>query len=284
MLKKYYQLTKPGIVRGNLFTTAGGFFLAARGHVDFLHLFLALFGTVFVIASACVFNNFTDRTLDEKMERTKKRALVTGQISTKNALVFASILLFLGLTFLITVNLLTAIVAAFGFVFYVFVYGYWKRKSIHGTLIGSISGATPPVIGYVAVTNSLDLGALLLFLILVMWQMPHFYAIGIFRKDEYAAANLPVLPVVMGIDAAKKQMRYYAIGFILTITLLAVFGYTGFFYLIVMLAVGGIWLFNIFLGSVAIDNKKWATQIFVYSILVLTIFSILISIDFALPF
>lgn len=280
----YYSLTKPGIVRGNLITTAGGFFLASAGNIDFLRLLLALFGTACVIASACVFNNFLDIKIDEKMERTKKRALVTGKVPVVNALIFASILLFGGLTLLLVANFLTATVAFLGFIFYVVVYGYFKRASVFGTLVGSIPGATPPVIGYVAVSNSIDLGAALLFLILVMWQIPHFYAIAIFRRDEYSAASLPVLPVVKGVNTAKRHIAYFAVGFVFAITLLSVFGYTGGIYLFVMLAISSIWLYKIFSGFTIAQNVSWARGVFGYSLIALTAFSILISLNFAFPF
>lgn len=284
MFKKYYLLTKPGIVRGNVFTAMGGFFLASRGTIDIPALLGALFGTAFIIASGCIFNNYIDRDIDSKMVRTQKRALVTGAISSRNALLFGALLGIVGvITLLVFTNLLSCLVAVTGFIFYVVVYGYFKRASVYGTLIGSISGAIPPVIGYTAATHALDLGAVVLFLILVAWQMPHFYAIGIFRKDDYEMAGLPILPVKKGFDETKKHMIFFAALFLFGISLLTLFGYTGYLYLIVMFIVGGLWVGKILQKEIS-DQNMWAKKVFGLSIVVLSLFSVIISIDFALPF
>lgn len=284
MFKKYYLLTKPGIVRGNLFTAMGGFFLASRGTIDIPALLGAFFGTAFIIASGCIFNNYIDRDIDSKMVRTQKRALVTGAISSNKALLFGAVLGIVGvITLLVFTNLLSCLAAVTGFIFYVVVYGYFKRASVHGTLVGSISGAIPPVIGYTAAVHALDLGAVVLFLILVAWQMPHFYSIGIFRKDDYEMAGLPVLPVKKGFDETKKHMIFFAVLFLFGISLLTLFGYTGYLYLIVMLTIGGLWVGKIFQKEIS-DQNLWAKKVFGLSIVVLSLFSVIISIDFALPF
>lgn len=285
MIKDYYHLTKPGIVRGNLFTAAGGFFLASYGNINLVLLFAVLFGTGFVIASACVFNNYIDRKLDAHMERTKDRALVAGRISNRSAIIFGSILGVLGVIALsLFANPLSTKVAIAGFIFYVIIYGYWKRRTIYGTLIGSISGAIPPVIGYTAVTSRIDIAAILLFLILVAWQMPHFYSIGIYRISEYKEAKLPLLSIVKGVHLTKIHMIIYVISFILFSSLLTLLGYTGYIFLAVMLAVGVVWLFKGIRGFENKDDTLWARKMFSYSLLTLVIFSVLISIDFALPF
>lgn len=284
-LKEYYHLTKPGIVKGNLVTTAGGFLLAAKGIIDLNHLLLTLLGAALAIASGCVFNNYMDRKIDAKMERTQSRALVAGSIPEINALIFGTVLLILGIvSFALFTNIITLFTAILGFIFYVFIYGYFKRKTVHGTLIGSISGATPPVIGYTAVSGMYDLGAFLLFLVLVFWQMPHFYAIGIFRKKEYQKASLPLLPIVKGIGITKKQIFLYGIGFIMATSLLTVFGFTGYVYLAVISAVGVMWVYKMYRGFLTAKNEVWALGIFLFSLKVLIIFSILISLDFAFPF
>ena len=215
MIKDYYSLTKPGIIRGNLITAAAGFFLASKDIVDMKLLLAMLVGTSLVIASGCVLNNYLDISIDKQMARTKKRALVTGTITSKNALIFATILGLSGeIILLIFTNLLTALIGLFGLFVYVIVYGAAKRRSTHGTLVGSLSGAVPPVAGYTAVTGSLDWAALTLFLILVCWQMPHFYAIAIYRYNEYKAAGLPMLPIVKGIRATKLQILNYCLFFV----------------------------------------------------------------------
>ena len=168
-----------------MITATGGYLFASKGDISFATLLAMMAGLASIIASGCVFNNYIDRGIDSKMKRTKNRALVTGEVSTTNALVFTSILLAIG-SFLLGyfTTPLALWVAIFGFFAYVVVYGIWKRQSVHGTEVGSISGAVPPVVGYVAVTGSLDTSAVILFLLLVLWQMPHFYAIGIFRRSE----------------------------------------------------------------------------------------------------
>ena len=195
-LKDYYYLIKPGIIYGNAINTAAGFFLAAKGNIDFLLLLKTLGGSSLIIASACVFNNYIDRDIDSKMTRTKNRTLVRGAVPDPIALLYGSLLGVIGFGVLIIyTNVLTVLVGATGMFFYVVMYSIWKRRSPYGTLVGSISGAVPPVAGYSAVTNSLDVGALILFLVLVFWQMPHFYAIAIRRREEYKEAGIPVLPV-----------------------------------------------------------------------------------------
>ena len=151
--RSYYLLTKPGIIMGNLITTGGGFALASRGDFNPWLFLTTMIGLGFVIASACVFNNAIDREHDRKMDRTKNRPLATGAISLKNAIVFAVILGILGaVTLGYFTNLLTAATAVFGVLVYVLLYSFSKYQSIHGTLVGSISGAVPPVVGYCAVT------------------------------------------------------------------------------------------------------------------------------------
>ena len=284
MIKAYYYLTKPGIIYGNALPALGGFFLAARGHVDFVLLFAMIFGLSFIIGSACIFNNCLDRDIDAKMKRTEKRALVTKTIPLKNALIFAVILLILGSLLLgLYTNILTLILSYIGFVSYVFVYTFTKRKTVHGTLLGSISGAVPPVVGYCAVTNQFDLGALLLFLILVIWQMPHFYAIAMYRKDEYKAAGIPVLPLVKGMNDAKQQIILYVLAFLVSASLLTVFGYTGSVYLFVMLVISVIWLWKGLKGLRAKDDATWARSMFLFSLIVIMVFSLMMAVGSVLP-
>src|SRR3990167_1364451 len=196
MIRAYYMLTKPGIILGNIITTTAGFFLASKGHVNWVLFLFTFFGLSLLIGSACVFNNYIDRKYDKKMERTKNRALAKGLIAPWKALVFGSFLAVLGAFLLFTyINFIAATLSIIGFVVYVTMYSFYKYHSSHGTLVGSLAGAIPPVVGYIAASFHLDLGAVLLFLILVFWQMPHFYSIAIYRMREYAAAGVPVLPL-----------------------------------------------------------------------------------------
>lgn len=284
MFKSYYLLTKPGIIYSNVLTATGGFFLAAKGHFDILLFLAMLFGLGFVIASACVFNNYIDRGIDSKMTRTQKRALVTKQISVSQALLFAAILGIFGFSLLLFyTNLLTAFVAFIGFFFYVVIYSIWKRRSEFGTVVGSVSGAVPPVVGYCAVTNRFDIGALLLFFILVVWQMPHFYAIATFRSKDYAAASIPVLPLKKGMQQTKVQMLLYIIAFLISVTLLTLLRYTGYLFLLVILALGIYWLVIAVQGFYSHDEKHWARQMFFFSLILIGAFSILLMVNDFLP-
>lgn len=267
----YYLLTKPGIILGNLITVASGFLLAATGRFD-LFLFLAtLIGLGLVIASGCVFNNFIDRKTDQKMARTKDRPLAKGIISGKNALLFGTILVILGnATLFVYTNLLTLCIADFGFLVYVFIYSLWKCRTIYGTAIGSLAGGVPPVVGYCAVSNHIDVGALVLFAIMILWQMPHFFAIALYRLDDYTAADIPVLPVKKGIEVTKRHMLFYIITFIIATLLLTTFGYMGILYLVIAASLGISWLILCLKGFKETNYKLWARTMFRYSLIVIT--------------
>jgi heme o synthase len=190
----YYRLCKPGIVYGNALVAAAGFAYAARGHIDWLLFLYMLLGLSLVIASACVFNNYFDRGIDAKMERTKNRPLVVGHISSAGALSFGTLLGIAGAMLLFFFTTLPAFaVAVFGWLVYVALYTPLKHITPQALWVGAIAGATPPVVGYVAVTNSLDYTALWLFIFLFIWQVPHFLGIAAYRYDEYAAAGIPLL-------------------------------------------------------------------------------------------
>jgi protoheme IX farnesyltransferase len=282
--KDYYELSKPGIVYGNVMAAAAGFLLAARGHIVVLRLVSLVVGMALVIASACVCNNYIDRGLDTRMKRTKKRALVSGLISGRSALLYAFVLVVVGFALLISfTNALAVYVGLLGFFFYVVVYGIGKRATIHGTLIGTISGATPPLAGYVAASNHLDGGALLIFLIMVCWQMPHFYAIAMFRKDDYAAAGVPVWPVKKGLRSTKVQIVGYVIAFAITAAALSIFDYTGYTYLIVMLLISLYWLRLGMAGFKAPDDSRWARKMFGFSLVTLLVFCFMLSINSLVP-
>jgi protoheme IX farnesyltransferase len=225
----YYQLTKPGIIYGNALPTIAGFFLASKTHINFFVLLAVLVGQSLIIASACVFNNYIDRDIDKKMARTKNRALVRGTLSASSALVYATLLGLIGVAILTAyTNILTVFIGVVGLIVYVVLYGITKRRGPYGTIVGSISGAMPPVAGYTAVSNNLDAAAIILFLILIFWQMPHFYAIAMYRLKDYTAAHIPVLPAKTSMHRTKVHIMVYVIGFILTSLALSVAGYMGF--------------------------------------------------------
>lgn len=276
----YYLLTKPGILLGNLMTVAVGFLLASKGHFNFGLFIATVAGIAFIIASACVFNNYLDRHLDKKMERTKNRPLVTGLISGNHALLFGTILGVLGSFILLYfTNPLTFMVAAIGFLVYVVLYSMWKGRTIYGTAIGSIAGAVPPVVGYCAVTNRLDTGALILFLMMVLWQMPHFFSIVFYHYEDYTKAKIPVLPIIKGGQRAKIHMTCYILAFIVAASMLTAFHYTGYFYLIVTSLLGFVWLGLCLKGFTSPADRVWGKQMFRFSLLLITIVSFAIPLD-----
>lgn len=284
MFKAYYRLTKPGIIYGNVLTATGGFLLASKRDIDPLLMLALLAGTSFVIASACVINNYIDRGIDKKMARTKSRPLISGQIKGSHALVYGAILGVLGFTILsLWTNPLTLLIGTIGFIDYLVLYSIWKRRSAVGTIVGSIAGATPVTAGYTAVTGQFDTAALLVFLVLVFWQMPHFYSIAIRRRKDYAMAGLPVLPVEKDILTAKKHIVFFIIAFIITTVMLTMAGYTGITYLGIMLFFGLRWLALGFKGLAVTDNDRWAFRMFMLSLGVICAFSLAISLNAWLP-
>lgn len=284
-MKQYYELTKPRVTYGNVITVVAGFLFAAQGNVDWWLLFWTTLGMTLVIASACALNNYLDRDIDAKMLRTKTRPSVTGQISGRNMVLFAAGLGILGLGMLaLYTNLLVVVVAVIGYIDYVVFYGMLsKRMSVHGTLVGSISGAAPILAGYVAVSGGIDIGAVLVFTAIFLWQMPEFYSIAIFRRDEYKAAAVPVSSVKRGIKKTKVQIFAYTLAFVITTLLLTFFGYTGIVYTLVMGLLGLYWLYIGFTGLTAKDNSAWARKMFKFALIILVVFSIIISVEAYLP-
>jgi protoheme IX farnesyltransferase len=258
--------------------------LASKWHIDFGLFLGVVFGTALVIASACVFNNYIDRGIDRKMNRTKKRALASGQISQQAALLYACLLGIAGFRLLLVyTNNLVALIGLLAFVDYIVLYGFSKRHSVHGTLVGSVAGAAPPVAGYCAVTGRFDLGAFIIFLIMVFWQMVHFYAIAIRRANDYKAAGIPVLPVARGIRETKIQMILYTIAFIFAVIDLSLRGYTGLMFASVMGALGLVWLYKGLRSFNIKDDVAWAKQMFLFSLIVLLSFSVMLSVGSILP-
>ena len=285
MFKKYLFLTNPGILFCNFVTTLGGYFVATQGSVDFLLLLLTLLGTTLVVASGCVVNNIIDQDIDQNMQRTQNRALVKKSISVPVAFVFAIVLGILGFGILwFWVNAYAFLFAVIGFVVYVGFYSLWtKRTTIHQTVVGSISGAAPPVIGYTAVANQFDIGALLIFLGYALWQMPHSWAIAIYRFDDYKNAGIPILPVARSIQRTKIESLIYVILFIVAMNGLFVFGYTNWIYLVVLNVLSFYWLYLSIIGFKADDDQLWAKKTFLFSVILITVISICFSFTSTAP-
>ncbi|EKO3368172.1 heme o synthase [Vibrio fluvialis] len=271
MIKGYISITKPGIIIGNLISVAAGYFLAAKSEAaDVALLAYTLAGVAMVIASGCVVNNIFDRDIDLRMDRTRGRLLAQGEINVDHAFVYAIALLLGGTALLYRMaNPLSTVVVLLGYVFYVFFYTMWyKRTSVYGTLVGSVSGAVPPLVGYLAVTNYISLEAVLLFALFCLWQMPHSYAIAMFRMQDYKTAGIPVLPVVSGIEKARKHMMAYVAAFNLVALALFLLGECGYEYLVIASAVCFMWT-KVTFKPVTEDNYvEWSKTVFKVSLLV----------------
>jgi protoheme IX farnesyltransferase len=269
-LKAYYLVTKPGIIRGNaVHVLAGALLASTAGFLAWKELLGVLIGTSLIIASACVANNYMDRGIDSRMKRTKLRPSVTGTISLKNAMIYAAVLLIAGLLILYaTTNAYVIAIGLTAYIIYVFVYGLAKRRTVHSTLIGAIPGALPAMAGYVAIDGQLSIGAWLVFLLVFAWQMPHFYAISLFRRQDYKDAGLPVLGVVKHIDMVKRYILAYIFLYVVAITLLIAARVVGPPAGLLLLSGAAYWVF-VYFGKNT-EDRKWALSIFGAS-LVLTL-------------
>lgn len=271
---------KPGIIAGNLITLAAGFFLASKGDINLLLFFQTLLGLMFIIASACICNNYIDRIVDSKMQRTQPRAKALQTIGVTTALSSAAILALSGnIIILISSNILTACTANIGFLIYVFIYSFLKTKTTYSTLIGSVAGAIPPLVGYCAVSNQLDTAAAIFFLIMIFWQMPHFFAIALWYYDDYRMAGIPVLPVVEGIHTTKVQMFVYILSLIPILSLFTLLGYTGTSFLLATSSVSVAWLFLSIRGFHAPCNKTWGKQMFHLSLVLIMTICVVLPLD-----
>jgi len=227
-----------------LVTTFSGMWLASNGFVSIALVFFTLLGTGLASASSGALNNYVDREVDKLMARTRTRALPSLRLHAQQALWLGGLLSIASFVILYTqVNPLTAYLALAATFFYVVIYTIWlKRHSPLCTEIGGIAGALPPVIGWAAVTNTIGWAAIVMFLIMFIWQPPHFWALALLRADEYKRANLPMLPVVSGVEVTKFRMLLYTIVLIPASTSMYWLGFVGPIYLISSIILGVIYL------------------------------------------
>jgi protoheme IX farnesyltransferase len=275
--KKLLSLTKPGIIGGNLLPMLAGFFMATGGKLDFT-LFPALIGTICVIASGCVFNNFIDRDIDPLMERTKNRLLAKKEFSLIGALIFGSLLGVAGLSALLSINVISGICGAIGLFVYVILYSlFTKRNTVYSIHVGSISGAVPPLIGYVSIVGAIDLGGIILFLILTLWQMPHSFAISIFRAPDYAKVGISSIVTKKGMLYTKSSMLSYIILFSILNVSLTFFNFTGKVHFTNATLLGIYWIYLAISGFKTQDDAKWGRKMFFTSIIIITLSCITIG-------
>ena len=232
--RNYFELTKPRVVMLIVFTAIVGMFVSVPGWPGLSALVFGTLGIGLAASSAAVFNHVLDARIDIQMMRTRGRPLPQGKLTEKSALIFASILCVISMIILWSlVNPLTAMLTFLSLIGYAVIYTVWlKRATPQNIVIGGAAGAAPPLLGWVAVTNEIHSGALLLFLIIFVWTPPHFWALAIARKEEYAKVDIPMLPVTHGEAYTRLNILLYTILLVLVTILPYLIGMSGVIYLL----------------------------------------------------
>ena len=243
--RDFLELTKPKVSLLIVFTAVVGMVLASPGMVPLPALVFGTLGIAMASGSAAAFNHVLDRRIDEQMARTRRRPLPTGHLVKRQAVVFASLLALASMLVLWpSVGALTAVLTFCSLIGYAIVYTMWlKRATPQNIVIGGAAGAAPPVLGWAAVTHSIDPQALLLFLIIFTWTPPHFWALAIARRDDYAKVGIPMLPVTHGIPYTRLQIVLYTILLILSTLLPVLTGMSGLIYLVAVLLLNARFLY-----------------------------------------
>lgn len=276
----YFELTKPRVVALIVFTAVIGMFLAVPGIPPWKALVFGNLGIWLAASSAAAINHLLDRRIDEKMARTSHRPLPSGSLSGRQVFVFAVILGMLSMLLLcVFVNWLTAVLTFFSLIGYAVIYTvYLKHATPQNIVIGGAAGAAPPVLGWVAVTGEVHAYALLLFLIIFVWTPPHFWALAIFRREDYARAMVPMLPVTHGVEYTRQQILFYTI-LLALVTLLPYFsGMSGVFYLGGVLVLDAVFLYYA-IRMMNPPNEAYAMKVFGYSIWYLMVLFAFLLID-----
>ncbi|MCZ8130210.1 MAG: heme o synthase [Steroidobacteraceae bacterium] len=278
--RDYYELTKPRVVLLIAFTAVVGMFLASPGLPPLGALVWGTLGIWLAAASAAAINHVIDRHIDGVMARTRYRPLPTGSVTESQALAFAFALgaaSMAMLTFL--VNPLTAVLTFFSLIGYAVIYTVWlKRATPQNIVIGGAAGAAPPVLGWTAVTNSVDPNALLLFLIIFTWTPPHFWALAIARRDEYAKVGVPMLPVTHGIEFTRLHILLYTVLLAIVTVLPYLTGMVGALYAVSALVLNGVFLYYAWqLWSTG--RPDWPMRTFKYSITYLGLLFLALLVD-----
>ena len=213
VVKSYYQLTKPRIIPLLLITTAASMWIASEGRIDPLQLVITLIGGTLAAASAQTFNCVYDQDIDYEMLRTRERPLPSGRVQPSHAMIFGLVLGILSFSLLaVFINIFSALLALSGIGFYMLIYTHFlKRHSTQNIVIGGAAGSIPPLVGWVAVTGDLSWTPWLLFTLIFLWTPPHFWALALMIKDDYAQVNVPMLPVIEGEEATVKQIWIYTL-------------------------------------------------------------------------
>ncbi len=279
-LAAYVALTKPRIIELLLVTTLPTMIVAQRGLPSIWLMVATLAGGALAAGGANAINMYVDRDIDKVMHRTQKRPLVTGAIAPRNALVFAialEVVAFVELWLL--VNPLSAVLAVSATLFYVFVYTLWlKRTSSQNIVIGGAAGAVPVLVGWAAVTNSLSWTPAVLFAVIFIWTPPHFWALAFKYKDDYAAANVPMLPVVATFRRTAVEILCYTVALVGVSLLLAAVAHLGPVYVVAASVLGAVFIaMSIRLWH--LKTPKAAMRLFSYSITYLTLLFMFMAVD-----
>ena len=282
--RHYYELTKPKVVLLIVFTAIVGTLLSTPGLPPLGALLWGNLGIALAASCAAAINHVLDQKIDEQMARTRNRPLPTGTVNTAQALSFAGVLGLLSMLVLwFLVNPLTAVLTFFSLIGYAVIYTVWlKRATSQNIVIGGAAGAAPPVLGWAAVTNSIDPNALLLFLIVFVWTPPHFWALAIARRDEYARAGIPMLPVTHGIPYTRLQVLLYTVLLVLVTFMPFLTGMSGLIYLAATLVLNAIFLYYAFAMQFT-DRAELPMKVFKFSIQYLMWLFVALLVDHYVP-
>jgi protoheme IX farnesyltransferase len=277
---RYLELCKPRVVYLIVFTAVVGMFLAVPGWPPWNALIAGTLGIGLAAASAAAINHLLDQRIDAVMARTRNRPLPSGQLSAQQVLSFAFALGLLSMVLLVAwVNILTAVLTFLSLIGYAIVYTVWlKRATPQNIVIGGAAGAAPPVLGWTAVTGVVDHNALILFLIIYVWTPPHFWALAIHRRKDYAAVDIPMLPVTHGVQFTRWHILFYTILLVIVTTLPYLTGMSGLFYLagVTVLNIGFLWHA---LRMLRDNDERLPMQTFGYSIVYLMVLFAFLLID-----
>jgi len=277
----FLDLCKPKIVLLLTLTALVGMLLTIEFYSNIFSGLGSLLGFAFLAASSAALNQIFDRETDKNMERTKKRPLAKGDITLSQALTFTAVLLFVGSSMLLYFsNLLTLLITTFGFIFYSLVYTiYLKWTTPQNIVIGGLSGALPPLIGWTAITNEISLLPLILVLIIFLWTPPHFWPLAIDRMEEYKKEGVPMMPIAKGVSRTKKEMVIYAV-LLLGASLSPFFyGLTGYFYLVSTTALN-LYFIYLCISYLNDDNNQLSMKIFNFSVRYMLLFFLATYVDF----
>lgn len=280
LIGRYFELCKPKVVYLIVFTAIVGMFLSVPAWPPLAALIAGTAGIGLAASSAAAINHLLDQRIDAVMARTRDRPLPSGQLGTRQVLTFATILCVLSMSILVIwVNLLTAVLTFLSLIGYAIVYTLWlKRATPQNIVIGGAAGAAPPVLGWTAVTASIDPNALILFLIIYVWTPPHFWALAIHRRHDYAAVDIPMLPVTHGVRFTRWHILFYTILLVLVTTLPYLTGMSGLLYLagVTVLNLGFLWYALRLLRD---NDEGLPMQTFGYSIIYLMVLFVFLLAD-----